>query len=242
VLRSISTIALALLFAAPALRGAPYAQSLSSSGTQYQYWPELDYYQKLGDHTRLYAIATYTLGETQELSEAQYGLHVDLFMTEGPPVARIFGAGNLVLDRSLPAMLRLGYRYAQGTDDGAPYSQNRLIAEFTARVHAGGMIVSDRNGVDWRWTDGVWSTRFRNRVYVERPIELKAYEMTPYADAEIYYIISSGYWSGSRWELGLQLPIVPHVTAELYGATQYGWGASDVPPIEALGLNVVLSW
>jgi len=106
----------------------------------------------------------------------------------------------------------------------------------------GRLVASDRHGVDWRWTDGVYSTRYRNRMYVEHPVGSQRYEATPYAAAEVFYVITGQYWSSVKYELGVQLPVVSHFTVELYLSRQNFWGATDDPAIDAVGTNFVLSW
>jgi hypothetical protein len=236
-----SLLILACLGATLLFATSARAQSAAPTGAEEQFWPELDVNYRLNEHARLLAQAIYDVGANDSLDNQQYGINLDLFLKATPLAERVFGAQSLVADRNYPLQLRLGYRYSESLNSDTVTVQNRLLAEATGRWRLWGMIAADRNGLDWRWTNGVYSTRYRNRLQIERPVGLRDYEFTPYANAEVYYVITNKEWSGVKYELGVQLPVVSHLSAELYGAYQLTWN-STAPKVDALGLILVTSF
>jgi len=116
-----------------------------------------------------------------------------------------------------------------------------LLVELTFRRNLWELFGADRNGIDFRWTNGEYSTRYRNRLMVERPVTTRGYEWTPYGDVEVAYVFTSNRWSSVKYEAGVQLPILRHWSVEVYGAVQDNW-TSQPDKINALGLTLVASF
>ena len=76
-------------------------------------------------------------------------------------------------------MVRIGYRYIfPYSGDASP--EHRGVLEATGRYPlALGVLVSDRNRLDLRSIDGVFSWRYRNRLTVERNSRLNVSGSTP---------------------------------------------------------------
>lgn len=223
-----------------ALSIAPVAAPAQSSNAQEQFWPELDYYQHLSDRSRIFAQAIYHLAANNGLDNEQYGINLDLFAKPHLLDKRIWGARSVVEDRNIPLMLRLGYRYQENFNTSSLSIQNRLLVEGTIRREIWDLLAEDRNGFDWRWTNGVYSTRYRNRLQLQHSFDLQASDITPYANAEWTYTITDGRWTGVEAQVGAQFPVRKRLSAQLYLAQQNTW-ASSPTEIRALGLTVILS-
>jgi len=231
-----------LLVAALLLGPGGAAAQASSGAVQDQFWPEIDYYQSLSKVSRLLFQALAATGANDVADNAQFGVNLDLFLKPRSiykPLA--VGAASLVDDRYHPYMLRLGYRYTEPVNGSSTAIQNRLLAEFSVKYNFFGAFTAERNSFDWRWTNGVYSTRYRNRVYSEYPIDIDKYQLTPYAQSEWFYNLTKGAWAGVQYEAGVQLPVFRHVTSSVYLARQNNWGTSQ-PDQVAIGLTVTLSY
>ena len=233
----------ACLTLAVALAGPLWAQADTSSSTAGQLWPELDVYYSLSKSARLYGIATYTIPTDNGPGSQQYGLNLDLFT----PATRlrirqvVQGADALAQNRAQPLQLRLGYRYAVDFNTTTPGVEDRIILELTGRVSKPAFTLSERNGVDIRWINGAYSSRYRNRIYLEVPVNLKTYGFTPFADVELFYSLSNGTFSKVRYEAGVQLPVVSHFTTEVYAGYETYWNTTP-SHVAGAGINLVLSW
>ena len=146
------------------------------SGTRNEFWPEIDVYVNVKPKVRIYLIGTVSKsvedGEIRNAQsfEAQIGAHVDYIPNDH-------------------IILRVGYRF--GTSVGetdSPYKEHRILTEQTLRkLLPGDLLLSDRNREDFRFVNGDFSFRYRNRVTIEREVHLfKGRTITPYASAEIF--------------------------------------------------------
>ena len=227
------------LIACATAAGALRAQATGPNSID-QWWPEVDYFDKISDYSRFMLQALGAFGANSYSDNQQYGLNVDFFQRQAK-FAEAIGAATLVQDRYKPGFLRVGYRYSETVNADSGYTvQNRLLAEVSFIRKAGRFVASDRNGFDWRWTNGDWSTRYRNRIYLQYSVGFRRYELTPYANAEWYYSLQNDIWTGVKTELGVQVPVADHFTTELYFGRSVSWDAAPQYTY-ALGLTLVFT-
>lgn len=75
---------------------------------------------------------------------------------------------------------------------------------------SGGLLLSDRNREDFRFVNGDFSFRYRNRVTIEREFHVfKQRNMTPYASGEVFYDTRYDVWNRNRWTVGVQISLRP---------------------------------
>ncbi len=229
-----------LLFATAIVANPLRAQSVAPQTVE-QWWPEIDYFHQLNDHMRIFLQALGAFGGDREADNVQYGANFDLFLKARPVFGGIFGAASLVEDRYRPALLRVGYRYSEtvnGPSNGQV--QNRILAEFSINRRFGQFVVTDRNGFDWRWTDGDWSTRYRNRIYGEYTVDFAHYSVTPFVNSEWFYSLQNSNWTAVKMEAGFELPVVRRLSSEIYYGRQVNWQGAPAF-INALGITLVYS-
>jgi Protein of unknown function (DUF2490) len=170
------------------------AASAQQPMTRNEFWPEIDVYINVKPKVRLYLIATVSKsvedGELRNAKgfEAQIGVHVDYIPNQ-----------HLIL--------RTGYRF--GTSMGSnsdPFEEHRLLTEQTLRkLLPGELLLSDRNREDFRFVNGDFSFRYRNRVTIEREFNLfKQRNITPYVSGEIFYDTRYHTWNRNRLTAGVQ--------------------------------------
>ena len=190
---SATRIAALTLFLLVFMIGPPTAKA-QESDTRNEFWPELDVYIHVKPKVRLYLIGSVSkLVEDGELRnaesfQAQIGAHIDYIPNE-----------HLIL--------RAGYRYGTSVGDSDDsFKEHRLLTEQTLRkMLPGELLLSDRNREDFRFVDGEFSFRYRNRVTIEREFHLfKERTITPYASAEIFYDTRSDAWNRNGLTVGFQ--------------------------------------
>lgn len=232
-----SLLLLAALMLGGAGTGAAQSGSNPVSGV---FWPELDLYYRVGEQVRLYGLATYTLGPSPLVDNAQYGANIDFFAKRKLIFKHRPAVDVLAFDRVQPVMLRVGYRYSTDLGTSDPSPQDRVLFELTGRLTSGSFSIADRNGFDMRWSSGEYSTRYRNRIWIENTVRLGSYQLAPYANAEWFYSIQDAEWTKVRYEAGLHLPVRRLFAVEPYASWEDYWNGS--PDLRGFGLNLVLSW
>ena len=164
------------------------------SVTRNEFWPEIDVYIDVKPKVRLYLLGTISKsvedGEIRNAQgfESQIGAHVDYIPNDH-------------------IILRAGYRFGTSVGDAdEPYKEHRLLTEQTLRkLLPGELLLSDRNREDFRFVNGDFSFRYRNRVSIEREIDLfKGRTITPYVSAEIFYDTRTSAWNRNRFAAGFQ--------------------------------------
>lgn len=113
---------------------------------------------------------------------------------------------------------RIGFAHLPDfKNDDRALEENRGILELTVRFPFGGTwLLSDRNKGDFRWVDGVYSTRYRNRLRVEHSLAFQNVKFTPYANGEVYYDFKTDEWSRSDLTLGSEFPLPYKTVLEFY--------------------------
>jgi hypothetical protein len=161
--------------------------------TRQEFWPEIDVYIHIKPKVRLYLLGTVSKSvEDGELFnaqsfEGQFGVHVDYI--PNPHV-----------------ILRAGYRYGTAlgdNDDG--FRENRILTEQTLKkLLPGDLLLSDSNRQDFRFIKGDFSFRYRNRVQLEREIQVfKKHSITPYVSGAIFYDTRFDVWNRNRFAVGI---------------------------------------
>lgn len=204
--------------------------------TRSEFWPEVDVYINIKPKVRLYFLGTVSKsvedGELRNAQgyEAQIGVHVDYLPNEH-------------------VILRTGYRYGTALGSNTdPFKEHRLLAEQTLRKPLPGkLLLSDRNREDFRFVNGDFSFRYRNRVTVEREVYLfKGRTIIPYVSGEIFYDTRYNVWNRNRLAVGLQTSLrrgplgkmlLPkhQVILDLYYMRQND-SRSDIQHVNAIGV------
>jgi len=161
--------------------------------TEKEFWPEIDVYINLKPKVRLFLIGTLSKSvEDGELFnaqafESQIGVHVDYIPNK-----------HLIL--------RTGYRFGSSVGETVqPFKEHRILTEQTLRkLLRGDLLVSDRNREDFRFLNGNFSFRYRNRVTLEREFQLKKRTITPYVSGELFYDTRFDIWNRNRLAVGVQ--------------------------------------
>jgi hypothetical protein len=137
--------------------------------------------------------------------------------------------------------VRAGYQYHTGIDDSPSTPTNTGIIEVTSRyVLPWNLILCDRNRGDFRLPHGQpLSTRYRNRLRLERDIRYRGFDFTPYLYDEIYYDTRYDRWTPNRYAIGLEFSVNRHLVLEPYYLRQHS-SRSNPPHISALGFRMKL--
>lgn len=104
-------------------------------------------------------------------------------------------------------VLGAGYEYLRTIESDKTKSENRIIAQGTGRYGPGtGVRVTDRNRLEFRWVNGVYNFRYRNKVTVDRALRLNGFRFTPYVSGELFWDRNHHSWNENEYSFGLQLP------------------------------------
>ena len=95
--------------------------------------------------------------------------------------------------------------------------ENRLTLPVTLRFNAGRFTLSDRNQFERRFrSNGVKSTRYRNRFLVEHPIGSDKLKLSLFVGDEVFYDWSVDRWVRNRFAAGVTKVFNKHFTQDFY--------------------------
>lgn len=180
-----------------------------------QFWPELDVFVRTSQDTRLFLMATGTRVRQGGYNDGQLGAHLDMY----------FGAifRHQAKDRPDAArrrliMVRLGYLFGKTPSDSPdPFVEHTPIIEVTPRYYLPkNLLLSNRNRYDFRFVDGVYTPRYRNRLKLERTFQTGKRAITPYAHVEGFYDRRFDGFHRFRYSAGSEFEINKRFVLEGY--------------------------
>ena len=188
------TLALGLLAAA----GCTVPAAGQSTGGQLR--PEIGIYVQQGEMVRIEFVDSSTGNLSTHNWQGNFQVYV---RTALKPVIRRELRDRPDAYRNKYLSFRAGYRYRTGLTPSDAVSENRGILELTSRyLLPWHLVVSDRNRGEFRFIKGQpFSTRYANRLQLERDISYHSFSFTPYVYDEIFTIraMTSGRRTGMLW-------------------------------------------
>jgi Protein of unknown function (DUF2490) len=109
-----------------------------------------------------------------------------------------------------------GYEYLHTVQNGSTNIENRIIAQTTPRVLFAGVLLSDRNRTEFRWVNGAYDFRYRNKVVISDRLQAGMFRFTPYASGELYYDRNHHSWNQSQYGFGMQFPYKKRLMLDTY--------------------------
>jgi hypothetical protein len=82
-------------------------------------------------------------------------------------------------------------------------------------------LMRDRNRVEFRWNNGVYSTTYRQLFSAEYDLQLHGIRFGPYSSAEVFYSGAQSSWNQERYTAGLQWPFKPLFMLRTYYLRQH---------------------
>jgi len=203
-----------------------------------QFRPELGIYIQQGPALRIEVIGSGNMDQSMDNWQRAFALYVQ---TALKPVLRRELRDRPDVYRQKYLTVRGGYRQQTSFTNGRSSSGKIGILELTSRyLLPWQFVISDRNRGDFRFFKGQpFSTRYRNRLRLERDIKYRWLNCTPYVYDEVYYDTRYDQWTRNRYAFGVELPVGPHVVLEPYYLRQTD-SHSNPRRVNALGFKLNL--
>jgi Protein of unknown function (DUF2490) len=178
------------------------AQSATSS-TDTQAWPEVDFHIQMTSNLRILALAGTEQGIGFPFQQWYTGAALGY---QGKPILREHLI-NIDPDKEQYFLFGGGYEFLQTTDSGKQTDENRVTLDGTFGFRpTARFLVRDRNWVELRWKDGVYSTTYRNMVTAERDFLVRGFRFSPYGSAEFFYDSPKHSWDQEWYTGGIDWP------------------------------------
>lgn len=175
-----------------------------------QVWPEAKIYIKTGSTNRIYLQYASTRTREDGYSDGQIGAHMDFYFS---PLFKGRRLRHPDASRNKMVMIRAGYYHARTPANSPdPFTEHTALLEVTPRVFLPRQVLfENRFRCDFRFLDGIYTPRFRDRLRIERTFPLPYTSVTPYSEFEPFYdwryrsFHRQRYSAGAEWLLHKRL-------------------------------------
>jgi hypothetical protein len=161
-------------------------------------------------------------------------------LSSSPQYALTDGKAGLFLDYIIsPAWdTRVGFTHTVNANRGPDTVETRLVTDMTysAQLH-GKWRLADRNRLEFRWINGVYSTRYRNRIRFLHPTTTHNTIIVPYASFEAYINADPATLVREEYSAGIITPLNNRLALDTYltlQVNQTGWPQY----VDALGVTL----
>jgi hypothetical protein len=181
-----------------------------------QLWPQTDLYVKVKQNTRVYAFYSGTRIRDSGYSDGQAGIHLDFFTGSILNPKRTQDWPDEARRKAL--QFRVGYLFGRTPGDRAnPFVEHAGTAEFTPRFYlAGKVLLTDRNRADFRFINGRFTPRYRNRLRCEHTFHLGRLTINPYGSVEAFQDWRFDPFYRFRYSAGAEVGVKRWLVLESY--------------------------
>ncbi|HUO51278.1 MAG TPA: DUF2490 domain-containing protein [Gemmatimonadaceae bacterium] len=176
-------------------------------------WPEADYSLQLTSNVRVDARGQ--LKDGTDYAYQQWSVGGEFFYQWQRILAR--HAENVDRNKEHHVVLGAGYEYLQ-TDQPTPAKfEHRLVLDLGLNFRpAERLLLNDRNQYEYRWVDGNYSTRYRNRLELDYDVRPHPRPVRPYVAAEFFYDVTAASWNEEQYTAGIEWPLARTMTLATY--------------------------
>lgn len=174
-----------------------------TSDTETEFWGEADAHVQISPNSRVLAFggAQQGVGFNYQQLYGAVGIGYQF-----KPILRSH-LENIDPDKEHHLVVAGGYEFLQTYQAGKTKDESRVILEAIPGYRPpGGFLVRDTNRVEFRWDNGVYYTRYRNKLDVERDFITHGFRFTPYGYAEVFYDGAKNSWNQEYYAAGIQWP------------------------------------
>lgn len=111
----------------------------------------------------------------------------------------------------------VGYVYLQTIQNDKTKRENRIDVQAVGRHRTGGgFLLTDRNLIEFRWNNGVYDFRYRNKLTLNRAFRVNKFRFTPYGSGEPFWDRNHHSWNENQVALGVELPYKKRLMLDTY--------------------------
>ena len=147
------------------------------------------------------------------------------------------------VDTDKQHLLVLGatYEYSVAKEPSSRSIEHKVMFDATLRYALPlDLLLSNRNRSEFRWVNGNYHFRYRNRPMLERPIRVRKRDLTPYVSTEAIWDQRYQKWNIFKFSAGMVVPVVRRVSLDFVYERQHCVTCAD-QNTNIFGLTVNLS-
>jgi hypothetical protein len=131
-----------------------------------------------------------------------------------------------------------GYEFVKTNQTNSIKREHRVMVQTTPKFVPGwGVLLQDRSRAEFRWVDGVYNFRYRNKLTADRPLKIGKVRFSPYASGELFWDRNHHAWTENQYAFGVQLPYKKLLMLDTYYLRQNCTTCSQ-DPISVFGFSI----
>jgi len=131
-----------------------------------------------------------------------------------------------------------GYEFIQTNQINGTKREHRVIVQSTPKyIPGGGVLVQDRSRAEFRWVNGVYNFRYRNKLIADRALKISKVRFTPYASGELFWDRNRHAWNQNQYAFGVQLPYKKLLMLDTYYLRQNCTTCAE-DPVSVFGIRL----
>jgi Protein of unknown function (DUF2490) len=100
-----------------------------------------------------------------------------------------------------------GYEFIRTEQESGTKREHRVFIQTTPKyMLPAGFLLQDRSRAEFRWTDGTYNFRYRNKLIAQRAFKVNNFRYTPYASGELFWDRNKQVWNQNHYAFGVQIP------------------------------------
>jgi hypothetical protein len=207
----------------------------AAQDTEGQFWPELDAYISLNSVSRVFLLSSFRNHQAGGAWNGDFGAHLEIALK--PVFRRELRHRDDVFNQRFLSC-QGGFRYISSLANGSSYLEHRWIGECTPRyLLPWNLIVSNRSRGEMRFISRAFSTRYRNKLQLERDFAIGHFVYTPYINGEVFYDTRYDGWTQNRYSAGVEVPAGAHLVFDTY-VLRKNQSRSTIAHVNVFGLRL----
>ncbi|HEX3102359.1 MAG TPA: DUF2490 domain-containing protein [Pyrinomonadaceae bacterium] len=164
--------------------------------------------------------------KTDELSSAKWKVSGGASFRFKPLRKTLFDL--IDTDREHKFVLGVGYEFSKTSDAGTTHKEDRIMADGTFRYTLPlTVLMTNRSRFEFRWIDGDFHWRYRNRLMFEKQLRIKKLRYTPFGAAEAVWDRRYTKWNIFKFTGGVQFRLIRRSTLDISYERQHCVTCSD---------------
>ncbi len=178
--------------------------------------------------------------KSEELASARTKIGVGISFRAKPMFKRLLDAADS--DKQHLLVLGMIYEYSRASEQDDTSIEHRLMLDATLRYDLPRkLLLSNRNRFEFRWVNGDYHLRYRNRPALERSFKLFKREVTPYVASEIFWDQRYKKLNIYKFTSGVQVPVYRRTSVEFFYERQH-CTTCGTKNTNIFGLNLIIAF
>ena len=211
-----------------------------SSGESNQFWPTLNASFELGKRSRITTTIEKHNGEDAPYDQWKFAAIFSHRINRIGEYLR----HDVDKENEYNLVLGGGYEFLRTDQNGRQKNEHRILVQAIPKyVLFAKILAQDRNRIEFRWTNGIYDFRYRNKLTIDRTFKIDKLRLIPYASGELFWDRNHHAWNENQYAFGVRFPYKKSFMLDTYYLRQ-NCTTCSLDPLNVFGVqaNLYFEW